>query len=94
MILNSVIDDKSRCRLSIIPGEAGSDYINASHIKVSQISFIPNWMCTMSVFILIYPHNPCLFSNFHTLLFRATTREMPSLPHKGLFLILQMISGE
>ena len=39
MIINSVIDDKSRCRLSTIPGEAGSDYINASHIKVSQISF-------------------------------------------------------
>lgn len=28
--------DKTRCRLSTIPGETGSDYINASHIDVSR----------------------------------------------------------
>ena len=34
-ILLFIVDDKSRCRLSTIPGESGSDYINASHINVS-----------------------------------------------------------
>lgn len=32
-------DDKSRCRLSTIPGESGSDYINASHINVSTLVY-------------------------------------------------------
>ena len=33
--LSLLTDDKTRCRLSTIPGVAGSDYINASYIDVS-----------------------------------------------------------
>ena len=34
--LSYTTDEKSRCRLSAIPGVAGSDYINASYVDVSN----------------------------------------------------------
>ena len=32
------VDDVSRCRISAVPGQEGSDYINASYIDVSQLN--------------------------------------------------------
>ena len=33
-----IVDDATRCRISAVPGQEGSDYINASYIDVSLIT--------------------------------------------------------
>ena len=72
-------DDRSRCRLNTIPGQQGSDYINASLIDVRNcLTLMPPWF---SKKIVIYHH--C----------RATTSVMPSLQPKVPCQIPLMTSG-